>query len=208
VSVDPAPDISTFAEFAEAIHGYRARTESLVRGALVRVGERQPSGASNDLADVSRELESTFRTLDSAAEEIRVQNEALFAARTELEGSSALFHHLFELAPTAYLVTTDDTRIIYANQAACGLLQVSKNSLVGKPLTCFVALEDRSAFRAGVIRAGEATAVATWPASLAPRSSGTWVDCRMRVRSVSASGDSIPRMLYWNITEETDEDLF
>jgi PAS domain S-box-containing protein len=157
---------------------------------------------------VSRELESTFRTLDTAAEEIRVQNEALFAARTEVEGSSALFVHLFELAPTAYLVTSDETRIIYANQAACGLLHVSKNSLVGKPLTCFVSLEDRSAFRTAVVRARETEGVTTWPAALVPRSAASWVDCRLRVRSVSASGAHIPRMLYWNITEETDEDLF
>jgi hypothetical protein len=32
--------------------------------------------------------------------------------------------------------------------------------------------------------------------------------CRMRIRAVAASGSSSPPVLYWNFTEETDEDLF
>jgi len=34
------------------------------------------------------------------------------------------------------------------------------------------------------------------------------VNCRMRVRPASASEAQVPLALYWNITEETDEDLF
>ena len=207
MSVEPAPDIGTFAEFADAIHGYRTRTESLVRVALGRVGD-QSGDISRDLADVSREIEGTFRTLDSAAEELRVQNEALFAARIELEDSSALFRDLFELAPTAYLVTTSDTRIIYANDAACSLLRIAKNALSGKPLTCFIPVEERSTFRAGVLRACEARVVSTWPGAITALEAQARVECRWRVRSVSAPGKQITRLLYWNITEEIDEDLF
>jgi hypothetical protein len=32
--------------------------------------------------------------------------------------------------------------------------------------------------------------------------------CRMRLRAVAASGANSPTALYWNFTEETDEDLF
>jgi PAS domain S-box-containing protein len=205
--VTQLPDISTFAEFVDAIHGYRERTESIVRGALVRIGDHQPPRVCQELADVSRELEGTFRTLDDAAEELRAQNEALFAARVELEGASALFRDLFELAPTSYIVTNSETCIVYANDAACALLRVPKNALVGKPLTCFIALEERSAFRAGVTRACESGDVSTWPTVLAPRNGPSCVDCRLRVRSASTPGAQIPRLLYWNITEETDEDL-
>ena len=206
--MEQLPNISTFADFAEAILGYRERTESIVRGALVRLSDHQPPRVCQELADVSRELEGTFRTLDNVAEELRTQNEALFAARVELEGASALFRDLFELAPTPYVVTTTETGIVYANDAACALLRVPKNALVGKPLTCFIALEERSAFRAGVIRARESSNVSTWPTVLAPRNAPSCIDCRLRVRSVSTPGVQIPRMLYWNITEETDEDLF
>ena len=207
MSVEPAPDMSSFADFADAIAGDRARTERLVRDALGRVSARSV-GASSDLADVSIALDGTFQTLDTAAEELRVQNEALFAARTELEDASALFRDLFELAPTPYVVTTTETRIIYANEAACGLLRIAKNALSGKPLSGFIPLEDRSAFRAGVTRAVELSGVSTWPTSIAPRGVRSQIECRLRVRSVSASGGPFSRMLYWNITEETDEDLF
>ena len=207
MSLEPAPDPSSFADFADAIAGHRVRTERVVRDALGRVSARAVD-ASSDLADMSIALDGTFRTLDTAAEELRVQNEALFAARIELEDASALFRDLFELAPTAYLVTTNETRIVYANEAACGLLRIAKNALSGKPFTCFIPLEERAAFRAGVMRACEANGVSTWPTTLGPRGVPSRIECRLRVRSVSASGGRMPRMLYWNITEETDEDLF
>jgi len=34
------------------------------------------------------------------------------------------------------------------------------------------------------------------------------IDCRLRVRAVSVTRVQTPHTLYWNITEETDEDLF
>ena len=44
-----------------------------------------------------------------------MQNEALSAARFDLEQSSALFLDLFERAPFAYLVTTKEAHITFAN---------------------------------------------------------------------------------------------
>ena len=205
--IKSAPDISRFAEFAEEVRDKRIHSEHIVRQALDRVGRRSPAATTDDLIDVSREMDSTFRTLDSAAEELLVQNEALFAARIELEGTSAFFRDLFELAPTAYLVTDFDACISYANVAACALLRCPKNYLVGKPLTCFVSLNERSAFRTAIIRTRETDAVSTWPAALSPRGSTELVNCRMRVRP-AASEAQVPLALYWNITEETDEDLF
>lgn len=73
-----------------------------------------------------------------------MQNEALFAARVELEESSAHFRELFDLAPSAYFVTTPEMRITYINQAACSLLRRSNNALVGHPLVCFVPLAYRT----------------------------------------------------------------
>ena len=206
--IKPEMELSQFAEFADEVRDKRIHSEHIVRQLLDRVGCRSPAATIDDLTDVSRELDGTFRTLDSAAEELRVQNEALFAARIELEGTSALFRDLFELAPVAYLVTDVATRISYANVAACALLRCPKNYLVGKPLTCFVSLNERSAFRTAILRLRENDAVSTWPAALSPRGTTELVNCRMRVRPASASGAHGPLALYWNITEETDEDLF
>src|SRR5687768_7620314 len=98
--------ISDFAEFADSLQGHRARTEATVRSALNRVDGQFPDATRSAIADVSRALEHTLLNLDTAAEELRAQNEALFAARIDLEASSAQFRDLFELAPSAYFVTT------------------------------------------------------------------------------------------------------
>jgi PAS domain S-box-containing protein len=202
------PDFGEFAEFAEALRGQRLRTARVVRRALRRAGQRYPDALSEELNEVSQALDGTLGELDRAAEELRVQNEALFSARLELEGSSAVFRDLFESAPCAYLVTDSDTSIVYANDAACRLLQRPKNALAGKPLICFVPLEDRSAFRAAVARTNLSREVTSWPAVLFPSGASAKLTCRMRVRPATAPGLQKPRALYWNITEEIDEDLF
>jgi PAS domain S-box-containing protein len=201
-------DFGEFAEFAETLRGQRLRTARVVRRALHRAGQRYPDGTSEELSEVSHALDGTLVQLDRAVEELRVQNEALFSARLELEGSSAVFRDLFECAPCAYVVTDLDTGIIYANDAACTLLQRPKNALAGKPLICFVPLEDRSAFRAAVARSTQSMEVSSWPAVLFPSGASAKLTCRMRVRPATAPGSQKPRALYWNITEEIDEDLF
>jgi len=175
---------------------------------LRRAGAHSSTDVLDELNAVSRALDGTLGNLDRAAEELRTQNEALFAARIELESTSALFRDLFEQAPVAYVVTTPDTRIIYANQAACMLLGRQKNALAGKPLICHVPLEDRGAFRSAVIRTASTTIVSEWSASVFSVNAATTIACRMRIRPVSSLGAHRRRALFWIITEETDEDLF
>ena len=162
----------------------------------------------DEVRNISRAIDGTLGELDRAAEELKVQNEALLAARTELEGTCLLFHDLFELAPSAYVVTTTDTRILFANQEACELLGKRKNALAGKPLICYVPLEDRSGFRSAVLRSALPGAISEWPAMLLPSGAAATIKCRMRIRAVSASSARVSRTLFWNIMEETDEDLF
>jgi PAS domain-containing protein len=202
------PDFGEFAEFAEALRGQRVQTARVVRRALRRASKRYPDAIGDELSDVSRALDGTLGDLDRAAEELRVQNEALFSAKLELEGSSAVFRDLFEFAPCAYVVTDADTAILYANNAASTLLRRPKNALAGKPLICFVPLEDRSFFRAAVVRSNLSSEISSWPAVLLPSGAPAKIVCRMRVRPATAPGTQQPRALYWNITEEIDEDLF
>lgn len=209
MGVEPKPLLSDFAEFAETLRDQRAQHEQVVRLALSRVGDRFPDALVRDeLSDVSRVVEGTLGDLDRATEELCIQNEALFSARLELEGVSAMFRALFELAPCAYLVTTTDTKILYANNAACGLLKRPKNALAGKPLIAYVPLEERTGFRNAVIRSGESDEVSDWPAALLPSASSTKIMCRIRLRAVSGMNVHVQRALFWNIMEETDEDLF
>jgi PAS domain-containing protein len=210
MSVESRPDLHDFADFAENLHDQRVRNEEVVRQALRRACDRYPDNFLHELSEVSRAIDGTLGDLDHAAEELRVQNEALFAARTELEGTSALFRDLFELAPSAYVVTNNDPRfqILYANHAASALLGLRKNALAGKALICFVPPDERDAFRSAVLRITPPGGISEWPATLVRSDAAALINCRMRIRAVSAAGECTPRALYWNITEETDEDLF
>jgi PAS domain-containing protein len=206
--VEPKLDLSAFADFADALQDQRVRSEQLVRRALSRVGDHYPDRFRDELNDVSRAVDGTLETLERAVEELHSQNDALFAARVELEESYIQFCNFFELAPMAYVVTAPDTRVLHANQDACALLGRRRNGLAGRLLMSCVPLEDRAAFRAALVRSTEPGMVSEWPATLLSINGEARIHCRMRVRAVAAPGAGSSRALYWNITEETDEDLF
>jgi len=203
------PDVADFAEFAEALHAHGAESEQAVKTMIRRVQRDASDGSgAEDLATASQVLEGTFHDIDRAVEELRVQNEALAAARFDLEESSAIFRDLFERAPFAYLVTTTTAHITFANDAACTLLRRSKNALAKKPLASFIPLAEREAFREALARSCTSPVVATWPISLVPTDADTSVRCRVHVGAIEGRSPGTPTLLYWNIAEETDEDLF
>jgi len=205
----PKPDLSEFADFADALLKQRRRGEQVVRRALNRAKARYPVPA-DELNVVSRALDNALNVVERAIEELRVQNDALFAARTEVEDAYAQFRDFFEFAPAAYVVTTPDTRVHYANHAACVLLGLRRNGLAGQLLISCVPLEHRVAFRSALIRSLSPGTVSDWPATLLAKdgSSSRAFGCRIRIRAVPASGATGPTALYWNFTEETDEDFF
>jgi len=209
MALGPVPGASEFAEFVETVRDHRDRTAQVVRIALDRVRDRHPDVTDGGIADATRAFEGILHDLDTATEELRVQSEALFEARVELDDASAVFRDLFELAPCAYFVTTLEGRIAYANEAASQLLCRTRNALIGKPIVCFVPPENRSAFRTALTRSCITSAVSTWPLVLSPSGASVSIPCRARVRVTSpGSAATHRRMLFWNITEETDEDLF
>ena len=62
--------------------------------------------------------------------------------------------------------------------------------------------------RSAVLRSASPGTISEWPATLLPRGAAASIKCRMRIRAVSASSVQETRTLFWNILEETDEDLF
>ena len=91
------------------------------------------------LLDVAFEtMDSTIEELRVAEEEMRQQNEALAAAHDVVETWRYYYEDLFESAPDAYLVTDMDGVIREANQAAVGLLGLSRRFLTGKPFATFI----------------------------------------------------------------------
>lgn len=64
-----------------------------------------------------------------------------------LESERQRYRDLFEFAPDGYLVTDGQGIILEANQSAVCLLEVDWKYLIGKPLTAYIAENDRRVFR-------------------------------------------------------------
>jgi PAS domain S-box-containing protein len=99
------------------------------------------------LATALTELAITLQQLQVAGEELRAINDELAAVQQAWEWERRRYQDLFEFAPDAYLVTDTAGVIFEANRAAATLLNRPHNYLIGKPLSVFVALQDRQKFR-------------------------------------------------------------
>jgi PAS domain-containing protein len=192
--------VSEFAEFAEALRRRREQAERTAPQLLRAVGDGLPREHVGSLVHTSRLLADTMVDLAAAEDELRAQNEELFAARLALEEREAHFRQLFDLAPAPYLVTSRDATIRLVNSAACSLLRRAPNALAGKPLACFVDFAERGAFRTALSRAGRAAGVEEWPIRLVPTGAAP-IECRVRVRTLAQSGTG-EQQLAWCVTEE------
>jgi PAS domain-containing protein len=196
------PLVSEFAEFTEALRRRRLRVEDTAPRVLRAVGRELGEQAAAPLLHTSRLLEDAMYDLTAAEEELRAQNEELFRARLDIEASEAHFRQFFDLAPVPYLLSTPDAQLRLVNAAACTLLRRPANGLVGKPLACFVDVDERPAFRTALTRVKAGHGVEEWPIRVVP-TGGTPIECRMRVRVLPPSADDLGPSLAWCITEET-----
>jgi PAS domain S-box-containing protein len=101
---------------------------------------------SDLLPQAFRELYTTSKTVQLAAEELYEQNEELIQSRNLLEVERQYYQDLFEFAPDGYIVTNSEGIIQIANQSASKLLNISQNSMIGKPMISFIALEEHQNF--------------------------------------------------------------
>ncbi len=117
-------------------------SEALQRVTKLRLRAQRASGGevAEVMAEALEELGVVCEELQVAQEELRVRNEAAAAAERNR------FRDLFEFAPNGYVVTDAEGVVHQANRAACELLGLTPRYLVHKPLTVFVAPEDRTAF--------------------------------------------------------------
>lgn len=217
-----------FAGLTDAFGARRRRAESLTAPLLRALGlvTRDPArtepttlAAVNATSDL---LVDTLADLGMAEEELRAQNEALFAARTELEHDQQVYRDLFNLAPTPSLVTAAGGQILRINEAALALLARPVNAVIGKPFAAYVALADRPAFRAAFCRSLRSARVESWPVRLTPKH-GDPIECRVRTRAIRApsgtscgspygsppavtDGPAVPA-LQWVITEELSNSI-
>lgn len=128
--------------------------------------------------DSKREMEMALEELDMMWQELQGQA-ALLVRENER------YAEFFQYAPDAYLITDAGGSIREANEAALELLKAPRNELVGKPLSEYVAAEDRVSFlaRTGGLMLGAAPQPLAWSARLQPRH-GAAVVAQFSVRAI------------------------
>ncbi|MEO6418620.1 MAG: ATP-binding protein [Polyangiaceae bacterium] len=136
-------NVHDFGRYARAA---QTRAESMK--ASLSDGVRGENGAVSETAHA---LDLMSEELQVADEELREQNEELLQSRSRMELEKQRFRDLFDHAPDAYFVTDLFAAIDQANLAAARALHMDGSFLLGKPLTSFVAPNDRKRFRAAVL---------------------------------------------------------
>jgi PAS domain S-box-containing protein len=150
--------------FAENIQALGRRLEELQQQT-----RQSPASVGESLLEALTELQNSLEELQVAEEELRQQSEELIASRRNLEVEHQRYRDLFEFAPDGYLVTDDVGIIKEANREAVALLQVAPGFLAGKPLTIFVAAEDRPALYRQLVQLSQGEEVHDWEVRLQPR---------------------------------------
>jgi PAS domain S-box-containing protein len=134
----------------------------------------EPVQAAEVLPELLEDLHTALEALHVAEEEQYQQNEALAAARLTAEAERQRYQELFDFAPDGYMVTDPDGIIQEANRAAVVLLGVPQPRLLGKPLTDFIAEEERQVFSAFLPRLRQLEARQDWEIRLQPSAGGTF----------------------------------
>jgi PAS domain S-box-containing protein len=116
----------------------------------------------------------------------------------QLQAGLDRYRALFEQAPVAYLVTDQLGVVSAANRRAAGLLGTVQRFLAGRPLTMFVAGDDRASFREH-LRHLQGPGVQAWELRLQPRR-GTPRSVAVTVEAVAGHQGTAPE-LRWVLRE-------
>ena len=119
-------------------------------------------------------------------------------ARQRLQGRLDRYRSLFERAPVAYLVTDRLGVVTEANRHAADLLGTDQRALTGRPLSAFVAGDDRAGFQDRLRRLGDGGAKA-WELALQPGRGGPHL-AAVAVEAVPAGRDGVVE-LGWTLRE-------
>ena len=94
------------------------------------------------------QVRELLRELQTSRMELAVQNEELRAAQVELGRSRDLYYHLFHEAPLGYLTIDERGLVVQANDTFCRMVGRLAPRITGRPVSNFVAEEDRPVFLA------------------------------------------------------------
>jgi PAS domain S-box-containing protein len=114
----------------------RCRAEALVRSrARVETG----GGKAPTLEDAVRAIQE----LTVHQVELEMQNEELRRIQGELDAARERYFDLFDQAPVGYCTLSPEGLILEANRTAMALLGVTRDTLIGQPITHFIKEEDQ-----------------------------------------------------------------
>ena len=94
-----------------------------------------------------KELDTASKKLGIVTEKLFEQTQKLVNAQARLREEYKRYQDLLEFIPNAYLVSDTQGKILSANCATATLFNVQQRFLINKPLACFIAAEERRAFR-------------------------------------------------------------
>ncbi|MEX2198381.1 MAG: ATP-binding protein [Burkholderiales bacterium] len=141
--------------------------------------------------------------------ELELQNEELRRAQVALEESRARYFDLYNLAPVSYFTLDGHGAILEANLTGATLLGVTRNALVGEPLSRFITADDADVFylhHRQLMRTGapqtcelrmsrkDATPFAAWLEATAVASADAPPACRVVISDISARKDAEERL--------------
>lgn len=128
--------------FPQQLQSLQGRLANLYQDANTVV---QPE--ANLLLAALKELDTASKILDITTQKLFEQTQKLVNVQVRLREEYKRYQDLFEFIPNAYLVSDTQGKILSANRATATLFNLQQRFLVNKPLVCFIAVEERQAFR-------------------------------------------------------------
>ncbi|RCJ34525.1 hypothetical protein A6769_21550 [Nostoc punctiforme NIES-2108] len=152
--------------FPQQLQSLQGRLGNLYQDANTAV---QPE--ANLLLATLKELDTASKILEIATQKLLEQTQKLVNVQARLREEYKRYQDLFEFIPNAYLVSDTQGKIQSANRASATLFNLQQRFLVNKPLACFIAVEERQAFRCQLnqMHSSECDYVQEWILRIQPR---------------------------------------
>ena len=174
---------------------------------LRQLAEEQVQGSgiptTEHLAQLPPEqMRTALHELQVHQVELELQNEELRRAQVELDALRARYFDLYDLAPVGYCTLSAKGDIEEANLTAATLLGVSRNQLVGQPLSRFIVPEDQDIYyhhRRRLLATNEqhVCTVRMWRSSTAP----IWVRLEAAMAGERDKAPLVCRVILSDISE-------
>jgi PAS domain S-box-containing protein len=93
------------------------------------------------------DTERLYHELATHQIELEMQNEELRNALVQIEESRTKYSDLYDFAPVGYLTLDENGLVLEANLTIARQLGIERSRLVGSPLSAYIVIADRDAFR-------------------------------------------------------------